>query len=115
MQTIGALEDVLYRRFEHRGIDRTIVDDESLGEIAQVRRRVPTRPDSGGAQRRVGHRRDRSLSIRAGNVQRTKRTLGMAERLAESRDVVEAQLDAEVREETIESGKRSRSPVTFAL
>ena len=106
MQTIGALEDVLYRRFEHCGIDRTIVDDESLGEVAQVRRRVPTRPDSSGAQRRVGHRRDRSLSIRAGNVQRTKRTLGMAERLAESRDVVEAQLDAEglEREETVESG-----------
>ena len=106
MQTIGALEDVLYRRFEHCGIDRTIVDDESLGEIAQVRRRVPTRPDPGGAQRGVGHGRDRSLSIRAGNVQRTKRTLGMAERLAESRDVVEAQLDAEglEREETVESG-----------
>jgi hypothetical protein len=43
-------------------------------------------------------------------VQRSERTFGMAERLAQSRDVLEAQLDAEVleREETIESGAQVR-------
>ena len=52
------------------------------------------------------HRRHRSLTVRAGDVQRAECALRMAERLAESRDVLEAQLDAEVleREETIESG-----------
>ena len=97
-QTVGAAQDVLDRRFEQRGIDRTIVDDESFGEIAEVWRRISARPDSRGAQRRVGHGRDRSLSVRAGNVQRPERTLRMAKRLAEQRDVVEAQLDAEVLE-----------------
>jgi hypothetical protein len=41
------------------------------------------------------HRRHRSLAVGARDVQRGERTLRMIERLAETRDVVETQLDAE--------------------
>ena len=73
----------------------TIVDDESLGEVAQMGRRVSAGPDPCGPQRRVRHGGDRTLPVRACDVQRPERALRMPERLAEQRDVVEAQLDAE--------------------
>ena len=78
--------------------DRPAVDDEPLGEIDQMRRRVPRRPVAGGAQRRVDHRRHRAFAVGAGDVHRPECPLGMAEPGDERGDVVEAELDAELLE-----------------
>ena len=50
------------------------------------------------------HRRDRAFAVGAGDVQRGEAALGMAERRAQLRDVLEPELDAErfEREQTVE-------------
>ena len=94
-QTVGAAQHVLDRRLEQGGSTGAIVDDESLGEIVQMGRRVSAGPNPGGSERRVCHGGDRTLAVRACDMQRSERALRMPERLAEQRDIVEAQLDAE--------------------
>ena len=53
--------------------DRPAVDDEPLGQIDEVRRRVARRPVAGRAQPGVDHRRDRALAVGAGDVDRSER------------------------------------------
>ncbi len=72
-----------------------VADDEPFGDVGQVGRRVARGAQAGRAQRRVHHGRDRAFAVGAGDVQRGEAALGVAERLAESRDVLEPQLDAE--------------------
>ena len=76
--------------------DRTAVDDEALGEVDEVGRRVARRSMAGRAQRRIDHRRDRSFAVGAGDVHRAECALGMAEARDDRRDVVEAELDPEL-------------------
>jgi len=75
---------------------RVPIDDEPLGEADEVRRRVARRSVARRAQRRVDHRRHRSLAVGAGDVHRAERPLGMAEPRHQHRDVVEADLDPQL-------------------
>ena len=72
------------------------VDDEPLRKVDQMRRGVPRRPMSGGAQRGVHHRRDRALAVGAGDVHRSEAALGVAEPGDERGNVAEAEFDAEL-------------------
>ena len=69
-----------------------------------MRRRIACGADAGGDQRRMRHRRHRSLAVRSRDVQADEAALGMPERGAQTRDVLEAELDAErfEREQTVE-------------
>jgi hypothetical protein len=69
-QPVGAREHVLHGRLEQRRVDGAIVDDESFGQVAQVRGCISAGPHSGGEQRCMRHRRHRSLTVRACDVQR---------------------------------------------
>src|SRR5439155_14478296 len=93
-----------------QGLDRNrpAVDDEALGDVDEMRRGEARRSMSGGAQRRVDHRRDRALAVRAGDVDRSKRALGVTEARHERGDVLEAELDPELFEAE-EIGERIQS------
>jgi hypothetical protein len=92
------------------------IHDKSLGEIDQMRRCVPRRPVAGGAKRRIDHRGDGALAVRAGDVDGPKRSLRMAEAVENRADVVETELDPEVfeAEEIFECGvhKSANTEVT---
>ena len=85
--------------------------DEPLGDVGQMRRGVARGAQPAGAQRRVGHGRHRPLAVGAGDVQRGEAALGMAQRLAQQRDVLETELDPEgfEREETVEQQSGGRT------
>ena len=78
--------------------DRPAFNHESFSQIDEVRRRVARRSVTGGAQPGVDHRRDRALAVRAGNVNRSERPLGMPEAADDREHVLEAELDAELSE-----------------
>ena len=78
------------------GGDRPAVDDESLGQIDQMGRGVARRSWPAARKRGVDHRRDRALAVGAGDVDGSERPLGMAERVDDRGDVLEAELDAEL-------------------
>ena len=65
------------------------------GDVGQMGRRVARGAEPSGAQRLVRHGGHRALAVGARDVQGGEAPLRMAERLAEARDVLEPQLDAE--------------------
>ena len=65
-------------------VNRIRSDDEPFGEIHEVRRGVAGRAEARGDERGMNHRRDRTLAVGAGDVERRKRPLGMPERRAQS-------------------------------
>ncbi len=74
------------------------------------------RPDARGDERRMHHCRHGTLTVGAGDMKRRKRPLGMIERRAQSRDVLETELDSErfEREEAIEQFSAVRRPTAAA-
>ena len=97
-QIVDRRSHVIDRRSQNVAGNRTTVDDESLREVDQVRRCEARRPMARGAKRGIDHRGHRSLPVGAGNVDRSKRALGMAEPFDDRGDVLEAELDAELLE-----------------
>jgi hypothetical protein len=94
-QAVGQIEHFVGHGVEGRRVHRAVADHEPLGDVGQVRGGVAGGADPCGAQRRVSHRRHRALAVGAGHVQGGEAPLRVAERLAEARDVLEPQLDAE--------------------
>ncbi len=76
--------------------DRPPVDADPLLDPDEVRRRVQSRPEPMGPQDPGQHGRDRALAVRPGHVDGQEPVLGIAEGETERRDVLEAELDAEV-------------------
>ena len=74
---------------------------------------VPAGAQSRGAQGALHHGRDRPLAVGARDVDGSEGPLGMAQRLQERADVVEAELDAELfeREEPFDGGHCGSVPV----
>ena len=71
-------------------------DDEPLGQIDEMRRRIPRRAMSGRGQCGVDHRDHRPLAIGTGDVDRPERPFGVAQLGDEGLHVVEPELDAEL-------------------
>ena len=78
--------------------DGPSVDHEALGEIDQMRGRETRRRVARGPQHSVDHRRHGSFAVGAGDVDRSKRALRIAEAREQRADVVESELDAELLE-----------------
>ena len=105
---------------EHVGGDRVedvaastgnAVDGDALFDAIEMRRGVAARAVAGGAQAALDHRRDRSLAVGAGDVDRRPRALGPVQRVENLVDVLEAELDAELfeREEPLTRGHDAAS------
>ena len=79
-------------------IDGTPVDDEALGEIDQVRRRVTRRAVARRAQRGLHHRGHRAFAAGPRDVHGAKGALGTSQPVEQCRDVLQPELDAELLE-----------------
>jgi hypothetical protein len=95
-EEVDNLANVAHGRVERLGGDGPSVDDEALREIDEMRRRVTGRTVARRAKGGIHHRRDRSLAVGPGDVHRSERAFRTAERVEDGRDVVEAELDAEL-------------------
>src|SRR5204862_7833259 len=106
-ERVDSLADALRGRLERPGRDFRAADREPLLQPLQMRRGVTGARVARGAERGIDHGGDRSLAVGAGDDDRAEGVLGIAERRAQRRDVLEPELHPEALEAEEELDRRA--------